>query len=247
MSAIVVSSVSSNLLHYNIIGYNRSCDDDKIFNPPAAMTSFDQDIVVPSFVPPDRFGRLSTWLGVNEWGLIVAAIGTPGKIRPEEAKDNHDFLCFALLGFEERVGATIYAESLLKNGFFSGCTIVIMDDHDGTILVHESPKDIQRIGMDGRFFTITKKGVQQEPHYQFVKENLVLYPHEPLDENLKSLLNRQEMRTDTTRISTVISRDIFGETTFWNKRTGEEYKDHSDLMKSLKNSKSFDLNLKIVK
>jgi uncharacterized protein with NRDE domain len=74
-----------------------------------------------------------TWLGVNEWGLIVAVTNRTKQSLPENPP-SRGVLCRSLLRFRETASAMVAGLRELEANQFAGCNLLIVDRHRACVI-----------------------------------------------------------------------------------------------------------------
>lgn len=86
--------------------------------------------------PDGRSGRVGTWLGVNQHGLVVAVTNRDyGDLHSPDRTQSRGLLCTELLGREDALTAAEHAERELARGGYGGSNLLLAGQ-DGAWVIH---------------------------------------------------------------------------------------------------------------
>jgi hypothetical protein len=94
--------------------------------PAAGPRLFPRDGELPAWFGGTDLVAGGTWLGVNEFGLLVAVTNRK-KQRPPENPPSRGLLCRSLLAFRETASTAASAERELSDNRYAGCNVLIAD------------------------------------------------------------------------------------------------------------------------
>ncbi len=101
--------------------------------PTAALQLFVRERENPAWLGGLDLVAGGTWLGISEWGLIVAVTNRTKQLQPENPP-SRGVLCRSLLRFRETASAVEAGLRELEASQYAGCNLLIVDRHRACVI-----------------------------------------------------------------------------------------------------------------